>query len=92
MGFLPLAPGGVRFVLLATDYFTKWVEAQAYNNIIATKVIKLVRTNILTSFGIPMIIMTNNFKMTKLQPFVLCTTLNVISLPRFTNKEMANLR
>lgn len=30
VGLLPPTLGGVRFVLLATDYFTKWAQASAY--------------------------------------------------------------
>lgn len=50
------------FVLLATDYFTKSVKAPTYANNTTTKVIKFIRSNILTRFGIPWIIMADNGK------------------------------
>ena len=40
MGALPLAPGRRKYAIVVTDYFTKWVEAEAYENIMQTEVIK----------------------------------------------------
>jgi hypothetical protein len=33
VGPLPRAPGNKRFLITATDYFTKWVEAEPLSNI-----------------------------------------------------------
>ena len=30
VGSMPAAPGGLRFLLIVTDYFSKWVEAGAF--------------------------------------------------------------
>ncbi|KAI5349295.1 hypothetical protein L3X38_002182 [Prunus dulcis] len=39
--------GGKKFFLLATDYFTKWVEAEAYKMVTQTDVVRFVWCNIL---------------------------------------------
>ena len=62
MGPLPTAPGGVRFVHLATDYFTKWAEASAYSSITGNEVIKFLKCNIITRFGLPQILVSDNEK------------------------------
>ena len=41
------------FVLVAGDYFTKWVEAEALVNIQDVDVKKFVWRNIVTRFGVP---------------------------------------
>ncbi|KAK9187488.1 hypothetical protein WN944_018884 [Citrus x changshan-huyou] len=53
VGPLPPAPGGVLFVLLVTDYFTKWVEASAYSSISRKEVTKFLKSNIISRFGLP---------------------------------------
>ena len=42
VGALPLAPGRRKYVIVTTNYFTKWVEAEAYANIAQTEVIKFI--------------------------------------------------
>ncbi|GFZ21534.1 hypothetical protein Acr_29g0006960 [Actinidia rufa] len=48
VGVLPRAPGDKRFLLVATDYFTKWVEAEPLAQIRETDVIRFIRRNILS--------------------------------------------
>ncbi|XP_059076609.1 uncharacterized protein LOC131875907 [Cryptomeria japonica] len=52
--------GGHRWILVSTDYFTKWVEAiptkQATNKV----VIKFILENIITRFGVPARIIFDN--------------------------------
>ena len=38
MGPLPRGKGGVRFAMVAVDYFTKWVEVEALVNITAKSI------------------------------------------------------
>ena len=33
IGELPLSPGWKRYILMATDYFTKWVTTEAYTTV-----------------------------------------------------------
>ena len=48
------------YILTTTEYFTKWAEAEAYAEIKATTVCKFIMRNIITRFGIPSIIITDN--------------------------------
>jgi Integrase core domain. len=49
----PSSPKGHRFVLVATDYFTKWVEAVPLKNMTHTEVIDFILKHIIHRFGIP---------------------------------------
>ena len=49
-----------RFILVLTDYFTKWVEAEAYASITDKEVQKFVWKNIICRHGLPYEIVTDN--------------------------------
>ncbi|XP_070057222.1 uncharacterized protein [Nicotiana tomentosiformis] len=54
IGSIELATSnGHRFILVAIDYFTKWIEASTYNAVTKKVVADFVRNNIVYSFGIP---------------------------------------
>ena len=60
LGLFPQATGNRRFVLVAVDYFTKWVEAEALANIRDVDVKKLLWKNIVTGFGVPDSLISDN--------------------------------
>ena len=60
IGPFPRATGGRKFVLVAVDYFTKWAEAEALANIRDVEVKKFVWKNIITRFGVPNTIISDN--------------------------------
>ena len=45
--------GNQRWLLIGTDYFMKWVEAESLSNIRDINAKKFVSKNIVTRFGIP---------------------------------------
>ena len=49
---LPWALGNKKFLLVTTDYFTKWVKAKPLGQIREVDVIRSIRKNILSRFGI----------------------------------------
>ena len=49
-----------KFLLVATNYFSKWVEAEAYANIKDKDVSKFVWKNIICWFRIPQAIVADN--------------------------------
>ncbi|KAD3067148.1 hypothetical protein E3N88_35028 [Mikania micrantha] len=57
---LPKAPGGKVFILAMTDYFSKWIEAEAFVQVREKEVISFIKRNILTRFGIPAEITCDN--------------------------------
>ncbi|EOY08330.1 RNA-directed DNA polymerase (Reverse transcriptase), Ribonuclease H, putative [Theobroma cacao] len=56
----PKASNGHRFILVAIDYFTKWVEASSYANVTQKVVCKFVQKEIICRYGLPERIITDN--------------------------------
>jgi len=58
----PFCPGKgqVKFLLVAIDYFTKWVEVERLALITAQQVQKFVWKNVVCRFGVPSIIIADN--------------------------------
>ena len=55
----PSSSKGHQWVLSATDYFTKWVEAVAMRSVASRDVISFVNEHIIHRFGIPQTITTD---------------------------------
>ena len=60
VGLFPLAAGNKKYLLVGTNYFTKWVEVKPLANIRDVDVKKFVWKNIVTRFGIPHSLISNN--------------------------------
>ena len=56
----PKAAGNKRYLLVSTDYFTKWVKAEPLANIRDVDAKKFVWRNIVTRFGVPHTLISNN--------------------------------
>ncbi|RDY12591.1 Pol polyprotein, partial [Mucuna pruriens] len=75
----PKASNGHRFILVAIDYFTKWVEAASYFTVTRNVVVKFSKRDIICRYGLPAHIITdngtnlNNKMITKLyEQFMIC--------------------
>nr|GFB96855.1 rve domain-containing protein/RVT_3 domain-containing protein [Tanacetum cinerariifolium] len=71
-GPFPEGPGKVKFLIVAMDYFTKWIEAKAVATITGGQVKKFVWGNIVCRFGIPGEIISHNGKQFADNPFKDC--------------------
>ncbi|KAG7594095.1 Ribonuclease H-like superfamily [Arabidopsis thaliana x Arabidopsis arenosa] len=60
IGPLHVSTQGVKFVLVLTDYFSKWVEAAAYANVTQVQVRKFIWQDIICRHGLPYEIVTDN--------------------------------
>ena len=56
----PKASNSHRFILVAIDYFTKWKEAASYANVTKRVVVKFITRDIITRYGSPELIITDN--------------------------------
>ncbi|XP_015078007.1 uncharacterized protein K02A2.6-like [Solanum pennellii] len=56
----PSASDGQRFILVAIDYFTKWMEAASYKSVTNKVVADFVRNNLICRFGVPESLITDN--------------------------------
>lgn len=56
----PKASNGHRFILVAIDYFTKWVEAITLKSVTKKAVADFVHSNLICRFGIPTTIIIDN--------------------------------
>ncbi|GKA63239.1 reverse transcriptase domain-containing protein [Tanacetum coccineum] len=77
-GPFPEGPGKVKFLIVAMDYFTKWIEAKAVATITGSQVKKFVWDNIVCRFGLPGEIVSDNGKQFSDNPFKdWCDKLNI---------------
>ena len=62
MGLFPIVVRQLKFLVLSIDYFTKWVEAKALDNIIEKNIRSFVWKNIIYKYGIPRVLASDNEK------------------------------
>ncbi|GJR21985.1 reverse transcriptase domain-containing protein [Tanacetum coccineum] len=72
VGPFPEGPGKVKFLIVAIDYFTKWIEAKPVATITGNQVKKFVWDNIVCRFGLPGEIILDNGKQFRDNPFKYC--------------------
>ncbi|KAH7838736.1 hypothetical protein Vadar_030466 [Vaccinium darrowii] len=56
----PSASNGHKFILVAIDYFTKWVEAASYATLTAVQVAHFIKQNIIYRYGVPNAFVSDN--------------------------------
>ncbi|GJX37177.1 reverse transcriptase domain-containing protein [Tanacetum coccineum] len=62
-------PVKVKFLILAMDYFTKWIEAKPVATIMGNQIKKFIWDNIVYRFGLPREIISDNRKQFRDNPF-----------------------
>ncbi|GKB05472.1 reverse transcriptase domain-containing protein [Tanacetum coccineum] len=72
LGPLPEAPRKVKYVIVAKDYFTKWIKAKPLAKTTKKEVKKFVWDNIVCRFGLPRITVTENETNFVNDPFESC--------------------
>jgi hypothetical protein len=60
LGPLPPAQGNLRYVVVAVEYFSKWIEAKPLATITSVTVQKFFWQNIVCRFGVPKAITVDN--------------------------------
>ena len=84
---LPTAPAQKKLLLVAIDYFSKWIKAEAFSSIKDRDVTQFIWTNIVCQFGIPISIVFDNRPQVDSRVFQnLCQELkikNIYSTPQY---------
>ncbi|GJR05438.1 reverse transcriptase domain-containing protein [Tanacetum coccineum] len=65
----PKGPGKVKFLIVAIDYFIKWIKAKPVATITGNQIKNFVWDNIVCRFGLPRKIISNNGKQFQDNPF-----------------------
>ncbi|GKA31604.1 reverse transcriptase domain-containing protein [Tanacetum coccineum] len=68
-GPFPEGPGKVKFLIVAIDYYTKWIEAKLVATITGSQIKKFVWDNLVCRFGFPREIISDNGKQFRDNPF-----------------------
>lgn len=77
-GPFPVAAGGLKFLIVAIDYFTKWIEAKVVASITGNQVKRFIWDNIVCRFSLPGEIISDNGKQFCDNPFKdWCAQLNI---------------
>ncbi|MCI34642.1 gypsy retrotransposon integrase-like protein [Trifolium medium] len=60
LGPFPTAAGQNRYLIVAVDCFTKWIEAESLVKITAFNILRFFKWNVLARFGVPLAVVTDN--------------------------------
>ncbi|GJV30961.1 reverse transcriptase domain-containing protein [Tanacetum coccineum] len=91
LGPLPQTFEKLKFVIVAIDYFTKWIEAKPLSRITEKDVKKFVWDNIVCRFGLPRVIVTDNGTQFVNDPFKgWCKSLNIKQMNTAVAHPQAN--
>ena len=60
LGPFPQATGQKKYLIVAIDYFTKWIKAEPLAKITVQKVEDFVWKNVICRYGLPFAIVTDN--------------------------------
>jgi transposase InsO family protein len=60
LGHFPISSGQAKWIIVAIDFFTKWVEAEPLSSISAEQVKKFYWRRIICRFGLPKYIVSDN--------------------------------
>ena len=69
LGPFPVATGQRKFLIVAVDYFTKWIEAEPLAKITSSAAKGFLWKNIVTRFGVPRVIIADNGTQFRGDPF-----------------------
>jgi len=60
LGPFPKAAGQLKYLVVAIDYSTKWIEAEPLAKIITKNVLCFFKRNMLARFGVPALVISDN--------------------------------
>ncbi|XP_016177887.1 uncharacterized protein LOC107620202 [Arachis ipaensis] len=60
LGPFPVDPGQVNYLIVAVDYYTKWIEAEPLATISSSNCRKFMWRQVITRFGIPEVVISDN--------------------------------
>ncbi|XP_057425850.1 uncharacterized protein LOC130719235 [Lotus japonicus] len=60
LGPFTTAPGQLKHLVVAVDYFTKWIEAEPLATITSARIQRFFYKNIISRFGVPGVLITDN--------------------------------
>ncbi|CAL1359954.1 unnamed protein product [Linum trigynum] len=90
-GPFPKAPGQMKYLIVAVDYFSKWVEAEPLGTITHAQVRKFTTKNIFTRFGLPESIVADHGKQFDCRQFIeFCDESGVVLRFSFVAYPQAN--
>ncbi|XP_019176071.1 PREDICTED: uncharacterized protein LOC109171493 [Ipomoea nil] len=92
LGPLPVAPGGLKFCVVAIDYFTKWVEAEPLATITEYQCRRFLWKRVICRFGLPEHIVSDSLTA---RPSPTSAADTISSIPRYrwrTHKPMGRSR
>ena len=56
----PNASNGHKYIVVAIDYFSRWIEAESFGTLKAKRMAKFIEKNLICRYGVPHHIVTNN--------------------------------
>jgi transposase InsO family protein len=91
IAYLPKSKGGFRYILVAIDYFTNWVEAAVMKSLTADELIRTFFKNIISRHGCPVGVMSDSGSQLKSKICSqLCECFNIRKIERSPYHPQAN--